>query len=277
MSNLTQQYRDLLFKVVHEGKKVYNERTGVDTIQYIKEPHVLTMDLANGIPILGSRKMYPHIAAAETAWQLMGTKDASFINKVAPKLWSKFTDEEGNVDSAYGYRMAFHFGRDQLKDAITMLKAKRSSRQNLVSIWDPRIDGIKTQANTPCITSLVLNVEPHSNKLRMHVHIRSSDIVVGLPYDMMNYALLHCAICCSTIGVNKGSISFVLNNHHIYNLDNHLSVVYRTIAKLDTDFISKVPYFSIHDIIVNPHEYISWVKQNMSHEHEYKPTLEVVV
>ena len=242
--DVTGQYRALLKHVLVNGTHVVNERTGVDIIQYVMEPYTLSVNVQDLFRVPGNRQLYPHIAAAENAWQLMGTQDASFINKYAPKLWSKFT-VNGVISSAYGYRMRQHFADvDQIEKVIMDLKTKSTSRQNLMVLWDPAMDGIWPALNVPCITMVVFNIEPIHNRLMMHVHIRSSDLVLGLPYDIMVYCLLHCAIVNSVDKLRHGIVSFVLNNQHMYWLPDHKEVVYRTIAEEnEQDLVYEKPNF----------------------------------
>ena len=277
MKDITTQYRQLLKYVVNEGSLVENKRTGVVVKQCIEKPYTLSIDLKTGMmPILGNRQMYPYIAAAENAWQLMGTQNADFINTIAPKLWSKFTEEDGTILNAYGYRMMKHFGVNQINKAIYLLRNEPTSRQNIISLWDPYIDGKDKTKNTPCIVMIVLNVDT-TNSLMMHVHIRSSDIMLGLPYDMMVYCLMHFALVNSVMDIIPGKISFTLNNYHIYWLQSHKDVTFRTIALKDKDALKVVPSYSIHDIIQKPNDYVESIRRNVHIRHTYKPEIELVV
>ena len=278
MNSISSQYRQILQRIGGRGMSVKNERTGVYTMQYVNEPGVINVDLSGEFPVMGNRKMYPHIAAAEAAWMLMGTQDAEFINNIAPKLWSKFT-ENGIIVSAYGYRIRHHFSSmDQINKALYMLRKEPSSRQNIICLWDPALDAVFPQKNVPCIVMVTLNVDPSSNRLAMHVYIRSSDLILGLPYDIMCYSFLHHAICNSVDNLLPGSLSLILSNQHVYMLDDHVEVMSRVIGvSRYNDHFCKVPTFSIDDIILDPYSYVNKVKENMVVHNDYNPQLELVL
>ena len=97
-SQFSQTYRQLLNDLVCSPHEELNKRTG-SRIKLLLGGQSFKISLANGrLPVVGNRAYFPHIAAAETAWQLMGTKDPAFILKHAPKLWSKFVEQENGMD-----------------------------------------------------------------------------------------------------------------------------------------------------------------------------------
>ncbi|WNO49293.1 hypothetical protein [Achromobacter phage kwar_LB4] len=119
------------------------------------------------------------------------------------------------VKNAYGYRYRNHFGRDQLQDAINALQMDPSSRQIYISAWDPAQDGLlnRGEKNVPCpaaFTLTVLNGQLHSSYF-----LRSSDLFVGLPYDMLTHSLLVTAIADS-LGIQPGYISVLVSHAHMY-------------------------------------------------------------
>lgn len=223
-------YRGLLSELVNHGVTEVNERTKTE-IKMLQGAHSFKLDLSDGrLPVAGNRRYYPHVAAAETAWQFMGTKDPKFILGKAPKLWSKFledeevTEDRGNgpvtftkkvLKTAYGYRWRHAFGRDQLALAIHELKTNPTNRQLFISAWDPRSDGLggPQPKNIPCPVGFT--VSRFGNDLHMAVFIRSSDVFVGLPYDVMGYALTADAIA-ATVGLRPKSLHFTLAHAHLY-------------------------------------------------------------
>ena len=201
-------YWYLLYNI-SKGQLETNQRTKT-RILISPHPEHITLDCREGLPILGNRKYFPHIAAAELAWQYEGTKYAKLIMDYAPKLWSKFLVDE-KVEAAYGYRWRKHFGRDQLKLAIEALRADPTNRQVHISAWDPGSDGLGQKQsrgvkNLPCPTSFTLSL---SSYLNCSVHIRSSDVMIGLPYDMMCYGLLLLTVA-KELNLKPGFCSFQL-------------------------------------------------------------------
>ena len=268
-----EQYITLLKRIMNDGYIEFNNRTQTE-IKALPQ-RTLVFNLINHIPVVGARKIFPHVAAAELAWTLQGTQDTEFIKKYS-KMWSKFEDEPSKVIPAYGYRWRHHFGRDQLQGAIDALKKDRSNRQVWVTAWDAAQDGLDNighYKNVPCPLGFMLNTI--GNKLNMMVIIRSSDTVVGLPYDVLMYSFLLCALAKS-IGVPTGKIFFALSHAHIYSA--HYDIVQRminsfekyTIMKrpIDQEFVPQaipIPQHSIEQILANPDGYVSEIKQLYNH------------
>lgn len=203
-----------------------NKRTGV-RVRVGNGPTSFRIDLADRLlPTVGLRKTFPRSAAAEVAWFLQGTQDATFIRKYAP-LWDKFVEPisrpadqvtnevfEG-VKAAYGYRWRQHFDRDQLALALLALAKDPTDRRVWVQAWDPSEDGLGAQGqrNVPCPIGFTLSIT--GGRLHSALVIRSSDVFVGLPYDVMGHALLMDAIAAS-LNVELGYMSVQLGHAHLY-------------------------------------------------------------
>lgn len=215
ITKYNRDYHFLLNDIIRNGEIILNKRTNtkVKTL-YHKQ---ISIDLSNRkVPMINTRKMYPRSAAAELAWTIKGSQETYFIKKYS-KMWSKFEDKPGIVIPAYGYRWQYHFNRNQLNLAIKALELERSNRQIFISAWDPSEDGLTNigkYKNVPCPIGFMLNVD-QNNKLNMSVIMRSSDAVVGLPYDIMMYAMLN-IILANTLSINPGVLTIYLNNVHIY-------------------------------------------------------------
>ena len=284
-------YRGLLSELMNHGVTEVNERTKTE-IKMLQGAHSFKLDLSDGrLPVAGNRRYYPHVAAAETAWQFMGTKDPTFILGKAPKLWSKFLEDEevthdrGNgpitftkkvLKTAYGYRWRHAFGRDQLALAIHELKTNPTNRQLFISAWDPRSDGLggPQPKNIPCPVGFT--VSRFGNDLHMAVFIRSSDVFVGLPYDVMGYALTADAIAATT-GLRPKTLHFTLAHAHLYKPHWNATKACLTgdwsaaewreaqeFAKASTtwtrDVQPSLPAWDIQAILDNPEGYVSIVK-----------------
>lgn len=308
-------YRSLLSELMNHGVTEVNERTKTE-IKMLQGAHSFKLDLSDGrLPVAGNRRYYPHIAAAETAWQFMGTKDPKFILGKAPRLWSKFLEDEevipvtgsledeyrtkGDVTqkvlkTAYGYRWRHAFGRDQLALAVHELKTNPTNRQLFISAWDPRSDGLggPQPKNIPCPVGFT--VSRFGNDLHMAVFIRSSDVFVGLPYDVMGYALTADAIAATT-GLRPKSLHFTLAHAHLYKphwkatracltadwSESEWREV-REFAKASTTWADDVqpnlPGWDIQAILYNPEGYVSVVKAlaGRTNQNSWDPTPEVI-
>lgn len=214
IKTFAEAYRELLSEILSNGATETNARTKTK-IKMLQGGHSFKLDLTAGtLPVAGNRRYYPHVAAAETAWQLMGTKDPTFIVSKAPKLWSKFI-EDGELKTAYGWRWRKAFGRDQLALAIDELMNNPTNRQLFISAWDPSSDGLggEQPKNIPCPVGFT--VSRFRDDLHMSVFIRSSDVFVGLPYDVMCYALTADAIA-ATAGLRPSTLHINLAHPHLY-------------------------------------------------------------
>lgn len=275
MFNIDAQYKAIIDRCL-EGGLSHNARTG-HAVYIAEAPQVLTFDLRERCyPLLNNRRHFPHIAAAELAWQLMGTRDPAFIVEQAPKLWSKFV-RNGELETAYGWRWRHRFGRDQLALAIDTLKREPSNRQLYISSWDPHSDGLGQPGQPPNIPCPVgFSVTQVRGLLNMSVFIRSSDVFVGLPYDLLNYAMLLDAIANST-GFEPAHLQILLANAHIYHVHSDMA---RT-NHAPEHFVSRMPLVSwtIEDIEAEPHGYVATVKDKgkLAWQPQYNPRPDVVV
>jgi len=221
-------YRDILQIIMSEGVIERNARTGRD-ISISPYPLSFGIDLDNGlIPVSGNRLLRPRVAAAEVAWFVSGERRLEWLEKYA-KIWSKFAEPDGTVEGAYGYRWRRHFGRDQLRLAVSALQKDPSDRRVFVSAWDPAFDGLGKagQRNVPCPVGFTLSIA--GGRLNSVNLIRSSDVFVGLPYDVMGHALLMDAVSAE-LGVPLGFMHVTLAHPHIY--DAHWEMARKSIAGL---------------------------------------------
>jgi len=253
-------YFNVFSELKHFGEIEVNARTNTE-ICMLLGGHSFKLDFTHQclLPVAGNRRYYPHIAAAEVAWQFMGTKDPSFILSKAPKLWSKFV-EDGELKTAYGYRWREHFGRDQLMLAVRQLESNPTNRQLWIQAWDPATDGLGSPdqpKNIPCPVGFSLS--RYKQSIHMSVFIRSSDVFVGLPYDVMAYSLTLDAIA-ATVGCVPGTIHFTLAHPHLY--EPHYAAAARSLNdEWLNDVEPRMPGWSIYEITQDPDGYVATVKE----------------
>lgn len=223
MKRFADTYVELL-ETFLSGKKFtreVNARTNV-AIRVV-DPFSFTVDLSSGdLPMCGIRKTWPKTAAAEIAWFLQARQNVNFIRSYAP-IWDKFVEEDGQtVEAAYGFRWRNHFGRDQIEDAINALASNKTDRRVFISAWDPANDGLgRPSRNVPCPVGFTLSIT--DGRLNSTLLIRSSDVFVGLPYDVMGHALLMTAILASLRHKNPRDLSLLqLGKMHVTLAHPHL-------------------------------------------------------
>lgn len=278
--NMHEAYRGLLTELYHRGKWEMNERTKTG-IKMVPGGWSFKLDLTDGrLPVPGNRRYFPRVAAAEVAWQFMGTKDPAFIVGKAPKLWAKFV-EDGELKTAYGYRWRRHFGRDQLKLAVEELRSNPTNRQLYVSAWDPASDGLggPQPKNIPCPVGFSLTRT--GDDVHASVFVRSSDVFVGLPYDVMGYALTLDAVAAE-VDCRPASLHFTLAHPHYY--DPHAQDVEDCVVGKRTEWLHGgecqpvLPGWSVSRIVADPEGYVAAVSTlaKRMRAHEWNPTPEVV-
>lgn len=213
MTRFDQLYLNTLRTIYENGSDVFSHRTGYSTKAL---PGVTyEIDASAGFPLLTARKLYPKFFCAETVWFIAGHKHAGFLQKFT-KGWDHFLEEDGTVETAYGYRWRQHFGRDQLLDLVEHLREEPTSRQGVVLMWDPADDGLRApkKKNVPCPFCWTANII--DNKLNIHLVIRSNDMVLGNPNDTADFALLQ-AMLAQELGVDVGKLTVSISHAHIYD------------------------------------------------------------
>lgn len=254
-SSFADTYFGLLEWVLQSTKEI-NTRTKT-RVRVGRGGTAFRIDLHDGVlPTVGCRKTFPKSAAAETAWFLLGEQSTVFISTYT-QLWNKFVDEIGpnnfGVTAAYGYRWRTHFGRDQLQLAIDALRKDPSDRRCYISAWDPSTDGCgaENQKNVPCPVGFSLHVQ--GGELHSSMALRSSDVFVGLPYDVMGHALLMDAVA-TELGVTPGIMHFTLAHAHLY--EHHWEMAREALQQTPVVPQMKLPSWSVKQIVKDPDKYV---------------------
>lgn len=225
-------YRKLLGDLLNKdyAYREFNERTKTN-VAVIPGAQAFKLDLSDGkLPVCGLRKLRPRTAAAEIAWFMKGTQDVTWLEERDCRIWSAFA-KNGQVENAYGYRWRKHFGRDQIGDAVKTLQKNPTCRQVYIGAWDPGADGLGQKAtNFPCPVGFSISIT--DMKLHCTMMLRSSDVFVGLPYDVMGQAMLM-AILANWIDprgrITLGTLSVVLAHAHLY--DKHWEMAKQCITR----------------------------------------------
>jgi len=270
-------YRQLVESIVRGGMMEKNERTG-EGIRMLGCPASLMVDMQAGrLPVPGNRKAYPVTAAAEIAWMLSGEKSTAWLRQYC-KIWDKFvepgTDE---VVNAYGYMWRHHFGRDQIQFAVDALRENPTDRQVYITAWDPSRDGLgdmdSPKANVACPVGFSVNIT--RGNLNLAVFIRSSDVFVGLPYDVMGYALLLDAFAV-TLDKGPGFLHVTLAHPHVYEI--HVEDAFKSLEAGPRVDKPEMPGWSIVQIERDPDGYVAAMKEAADAVRwpEFNPRPEVV-
>ena len=214
------QYLDLVKLVMDKGN-LKPSRTGVDTISYFGAFY--KVDLNQGFPLLTTKKMYWNSLLREVLWYLSGENHIRNLRKYT-KIWDAWADEDGNLETAYGYYWRHFpsakknkFGEwevkeiDQIQYVIDEIQRNPNSRRLVVSAWEP--GNAATSKLPPCHYTFVFNV--NDGKLNCHLTQRSGDIALGIPFNLAAYALLT-QIIAQQVGLELGEFAHTIIDAHIY-------------------------------------------------------------
>lgn len=165
-----------------------------------------------------SPPLNPAFAIAEVVWIITGRRDSEFLNYWNTKL-SQFAGVCEEYHGAYGYRLRGHFGIDQLERAYQALSTNSESRQIVLQIWDavadmPTPDGQPTSEDIPCNVMSLLKVR--DGKLEWMQIIRSNDIFLGLPYNLVQFTYLQ-EVLAGWLGLGLGSYNQMSDSLHVYD------------------------------------------------------------
>jgi thymidylate synthase len=275
-------YIELLEELVVNGQQETNERTGHE-VSSILGGVSFKLDLSDGLlPVPHNRKVHPKTAAAEVAWFLSGSRDLTWLQKHT-KIWNNFVEPDGiTIAAGYGYRWRHHFGRDQIDLALEALSNNPSDRRVMISAWDPQTDGLGAQGqrNVPCPTNFTLSTSNFDGTTDRELHsslfLRSSDVFVGLPYDVMGHTLLMAAIA-NTLNMRLGTMHVTLAHAHLY--DTHYDVAMRSLNQRNVRPACAVPTFDVIGIMARPDEYVAEMAEltKESKWPSFNPKIEVVI
>ena len=211
----------------YEIKDNFSQSQGAAT-QQLRMCYDLSVDLhTDPLPLQDFVYMNPALAAAETGWLFDGCSDVpGFLPERVRKLFEKMA-RLGSHPDAYGYRLRKIHEIDQIREVIKMLRFDHSTRKAVMIVWNPKTDltGGHTQPHrryAPCPTQLGFKITktPNGTFLDSWMVLRSSDVIFGVPYDVLRHALMTHAICRTLRldypSLKPGKMVFNLHNCHIY-------------------------------------------------------------
>ncbi len=230
-------YHDLVRNVLEHGVRKEN-RTGTDTISNFAEYY--KVDLADGFPLLTTKKVFFRSVVLELLWYLRGEDHIRWLRDENDcHIWDAWADEDGHVGPIYPVlwrrfpylekekvqlegqagmiekEMWVRKEFDQVQRAIDMLKTNPNSRRIVVSTWHPGLLG--EMALPPCHLMYIFNVQ--NGRLNCHLTQRSGDIALGIPFNLACYSALTMAIA-QEVGLEPGVFAHTIVDAHIY--ENHV-------------------------------------------------------
>jgi thymidylate synthase len=166
-------------------------------------------------------------AVGELCWHLAGSRDLRFVSHYL-KRWCELSDDPIEVrGSCYGYRIfgRSNGGQSQWERMLALLHADASSRRAVLDLYDPEV-GLRAETkDSPCATSLQFLIR--RGRLHLVTHMRSNDVIWGLPYDVFVFTMLQ-ELLASELGVQLGSYLHVVGSLHLY--ERHIGLARRIVG-----------------------------------------------
>jgi thymidylate synthase len=214
------QYLHLLNTILDKGVKK-DDRTGTGTLSVFG--HQMRFDLAEGFPLLTTKKLHLKSIIHELLWFLQGDTNIKYLTDNGVSIWNEWADANGNLGPVYGYQWRSWptaDGRhiDQITQVVKSLTGNPDSRRHIVCAWN--VGEIENMALPPCHALFQFYVA--DGKLSCQLYQRSADVFLGVPFNIASYALLTMMMAQAT-GLELGEFVHTFGDAHIYL--NHLEQV----------------------------------------------------
>ena len=225
------QYLDLLRDILETGVQ-RGDRTGTGTLGVFGRQ--MRFDLAEGFPLLTTKKVRFGDIVAELLWFLRGDTNVRWLQDRGVTIWDEWASPDGELGPVYGKQWRSWTapdGRviDQIAQVIRSLKENPESRRHVVSAWNPA--DIEDMALPPCHCLFQFFVA--EGKLSCQLYQRSGDVFLGVPYNIASYAALTLMMAKVT-GLEPGEFVHTLGDAHLYL--NHIDQARRQLARTPYPF-----------------------------------------
>ena len=208
-----QQYHELLRRVLETGVD-RDDRTGTGTRSVFG--HQMRFDLAEGFPVLTTKKLHLRSIIIELLWFLRGDTNIAWLKENGVSIWDEWADENGELGPVYGYQWRSWPAPDgqsidQIANVLEAIRTNPNSRRLVVSAWNPAL--VDDMALPPCHCLFQFYVA--NGKLSCQLYQRSADIFLGVPFNIASYALLTMMMAQVT-GLETGDFVLTFGDAHLY-------------------------------------------------------------
>jgi thymidylate synthase len=214
------QYHNLMKEVLEKGVQK-SDRTGTGTISIFG--HQMRFNLAEGFPMVTTKKLHLKSIILELLWFLKGSTDNNWLKERGVSIWNEWAAPDGDLGPIYGYQWRSwpapngeHI--DQIAEVVETLKKNPDSRRIIVSAWN--VADIPRMALAPCHAFFQFYVA--DGKLSCQLYQRSADIFLGVPFNIASYALLT-HMMAQQCNLEVGDFVWTGGDCHLYS--NHLEQV----------------------------------------------------
>jgi thymidylate synthase len=210
------QYLDLMQRALNEGvDKADRTGTGVRSVF----GHQMRFDLADGFPLLTTKKLHLKSIIHELLWFLSGDTNTRYLKEHGVRIWDEWADENGDLGPVYGAQWRSWptpdgGSIDQIRQVVQQISSNPDSRRLIVTAWNPA--EIEKQALPPCHVLFQFYVA--KGRLSCQLYQRSGDIFLGVPFNIASYALLTMMVAQVT-DLAPGEFIHTLGDAHVYR--NH--------------------------------------------------------
>jgi thymidylate synthase len=233
-------YLNLLEHVLHKGE-VKNDRTGTGTLSTFG--YQMRFDLAEGFPLLTTKKLHIRSIVHELLWFLKGSTNIAYLKENGVSIWDEWADADGNLGPIYGHQWRHWLasdGRviDQLSEVVEQIKINPDSRRLLVSAWN--VGDIPQMALPPCHAFFQFYVA--GGRLSCQSYQRSADVFLGVPFNIASYALL-IHLVAQQCNLEVGELVWTGGDCHLYlnHLEQAKTQLQRSPMGLPTLLIKRKP------------------------------------
>ncbi|MDP1932261.1 MAG: thymidylate synthase [Gammaproteobacteria bacterium] len=211
------QYLDLLQRILDEGA-TKTDRTGTGTLSVFG--HQMRFDLAQGFPLLTTKKLHLRSIIHELLWFLTGDTNIRYLKENGVSIWDEWADENGDLGPVYGFQWRSWPGPDgqsvdQISKLIEQIRRNPDSRRLMVVAYNPAY--VDQMALPPCHSLFQFYVA--NGKLSCQLYQRSADTFLGVPFNIASYALLTHMVA-QQCDLEVGDFVWTGGDTHLYS--NHL-------------------------------------------------------
>jgi thymidylate synthase len=220
------QYQELLRRILTEGV-AKSDRTGTGTTSVFG--HQMRFDLAEGFPLVTTKKLHLRSIIHELLWFIAGDTNIAYLKENGVSIWDEWADENGNLGPVYGKQWRSWEGadgttRDQISWLIEEIKRNPDSRRLVISAWN--VADIDKMKLAPCHCLFQFYVA--DGKLSCQLYQRSADVFLGVPFNIASYALLtHMVAQATDLGV--GDFVHTFGDAHLYS--NHMEQTHLQLSR----------------------------------------------
>jgi len=222
-----QQYHTLMRRALSEGERIENDRTGIGTLSVFG--HQMRFDLADGFPLVTTKKLHLKSIIHELLWFLSGDTNTAYLKRHGVRIWDEWADENGDLGPVYGHQWRSWPARDggtidQIAGVVEQIRTNPHSRRHIVTAWNPA--DLDQMALPPCHCLFQFHVA--AGRLSCQLYQRSGDIFLGVPFNVASYALLT-TMTAQVTGLRPGAFIHTLGDAHLYL--NHLDQAHEQLSR----------------------------------------------